>query len=116
VSATLATELCNGGPRAMVKKIVEGIVPGDPAVARMKLAAAAAAAAARTGNVPPPPGGGSGGAGVGGMPAGMQYPGPPQMNRPPSSGLPQRPGAAACIEFVKTGGCSFGMECPYNHP
>jgi len=80
--------LCDDGPRAMAKKIVEGIVPGM---------------------MP-----GMGAARVGGM--ARAVPGGAAAAAAAAADLPQRPNAAHCIEFQKTGGCSYGKECPYHHP
>jgi hypothetical protein len=111
-------EVCGGGPRAMVKKIVEGIVPGNSALNRSRMTASGTGSGGMGSgmmNVPGPPGGGGGKRGApGGNSAGQ--PSGPGVSKPSPNGLPQRYGTAACIEFVKTGGCSFGMECPYNHP
>jgi hypothetical protein len=30
--------------------------------------------------------------------------------------LPERPGEADCIYYLRTGACGFGDRCRYNHP
>lgn len=30
--------------------------------------------------------------------------------------LPERPGEANCIYYLRTGSCSYGESCRYNHP
>eukprot|EP00270_Netrium_digitus_P016398 TRINITY_DN587_c0_g1_i1.p1 TRINITY_DN587_c0_g1~~TRINITY_DN587_c0_g1_i1.p1 ORF type:complete len:545 (-),score=94.65 TRINITY_DN587_c0_g1_i1:191-1780(-) len=33
-----------------------------------------------------------------------------------AAGLPQRPGVKECAFFMRTGSCSYGAECRFNHP
>jgi len=131
-------ELTSAGPRLMLKRIVEGVLPGAPGGGMMMPPRFAGPGpeqmrpgfgpGMRSGpplngvppapfmpgpGMPPGPGGGYGGYG-GGPPA----PPPGGFMRPPPTGggLPQRPGMPGCIEFMRTGSCSYGLECSYHHP
>lgn len=40
----------------------------------------------------------------------------PAKSTPQSTGLPSRPGLQACLFYMKTGACSFGATCKWDHP